>query len=461
MIGTLWQRFLTRRRVIARPFERSRQSAPFYMIVDCRRRTRGVSSSVVTPMKTSTHHNALGPGLQARSLLLSVITAAISCALMLTGCTISKRAPTPSDALLPVSAPKLEDSGDPATLDAALAQSVAYLTKLPETATVQYGGDSFAPRDLLEGLFQIREQLQRHGLSEPFFSFLATHCRFYESSASKVLFTGYYEASLKGSWTRTARFRYPVYRKPDDLVTINVAKFFPNGLPEGVPATLRGRLKDNAVDPYFTRDEIDFGRRLSGKRYEILWVDDPIKLFFLHIQGSGSVEMTDGTTVRIGYGDTNGHRYQAIGKYLIDRGELQRGNVTMQSIVDWMTRNPEQMREVMQYNPSYIFFRKLDTSAVGSIGVPLTPYRSIATDRSLFPKGALAFIRTELPQFDSSGNRTGTRDFVRLVMNQDTGGAIKGPGRVDIFTGRGEESEWVAGQTQQYGSVYFCAPVSG
>ena len=249
------------------------------------------------------------------------------------------------------------------------------------------------------------------------------------------LITGYYEPLLFGSRTRTDRFRYPVYAVPDDLLVVDLADLYP----ELKNMRLRGRVSGRRLVPYFDRAAIDGpDAPLRGK--EIAWVDDPYDLFFLHVQGSGRVSLENGDTMRVGYAEQNGHPYKAIGRVLIERGDLTREEISLQTIRSWLRGHPDQATALLNTNPSYVFFRELSASAdgpPGSLGVPLTPRRSIAVDRR--------YVLLGTPVYISSSSPDGTRALNRLVLAQDTGGAIRGPVRADFFWGAGEAAEREAG----------------
>lgn len=266
---------------------------------------------------------------------------------------------------------------------------------------------------------------------------------------SSGLITGYYEPLLHGSYTRSARFRYPVYRPPSDLLIVDLGDVYPelNG------KRLRGRLVGRRVVPYFSRAQIDNGQApLSGN--ELLWVDDAVGLFFLQIQGSGRVRLPDGRMVMVGYADQNGHPYQSIGRRLIDMGELKREDVSLDSIRAWLAANPDRAMEVLNSNPSYVFFTELDPSLpgpLGSLNVPLTRERSLAVDPAYVPLGLPVWVDTQRPDASQSPYR-------RLMFAQDTGGAIKGAVRADLFFGFGAEAEQLAGNMKAPGRLYMLVP---
>jgi membrane-bound lytic murein transglycosylase A len=213
--------------------------------------------------------------------------------------------------------------------------------------------------------------------------------------------------------------------------------------------------------PYYTRAEIDFAQQLAGRNLELVWVDNLVDLFFLQVQGSGMIKLDDGSLLRVGYADKNGHRYRAIANLLVQEQVIPADQVSMQRIRAYLAQHPERVEQVLSYNPSYVFFSEQQGNAVGSLGVPLTPYRSIATDSRLFPKAALTLIQTEKPELDAQNQIQRWVPFRRFVLNQDTGGAIRGPQRVDLFTGAGVVSEVIAGHMKQRGTFYFLLKKEG
>lgn len=267
-------------------------------------------------------------------------------------------------------------------------------------------------------------------------------------SSSDGLITGYYEPLLNGSRTRSSRFRYPLYASPSDLLVIDLATVYP----ELKGMRLRGRLQGNRVVPYYSRAEIENGTApLKGR--ELFWVDEAVDLFFLHIQGSGKIRLPDGEMVRIGYADQNGYPYKSIGKALVERGELTLDKASMQGIKDWGVRNPEKLPELLTANPSYVFFRELPnglSGPLGALGVPLTGGRSIAVDPRFIPLGAPVFLATTQPNSPEPLNR--------LVMAQDTGGAIRGGVRADFFFGFGDAAGELAGRMKQRGRMWVLLP---
>jgi membrane-bound lytic murein transglycosylase A len=266
------------------------------------------------------------------------------------------------------------------------------------------------------------------------------------------LFTGYYEPLLTGARAPDARFRYPLLKRPADLVSVDLGQFDP----ELQGRRIAGRVEQGRLQPYPDRAAIERGA-LAGHDLELLWVDDDIAKFFLEIQGSGQVRLADGGIVRVGYADQNGHAYRAIGRDLIEMGAIPKEKMSMQAIRAWLEANPEQAPAVMAKNRSYVFFRELPDLArasgpLGAQGVPLTPGRSLAVDRKFLPLGAPLWLETTVPDPE------GDRPLRRLVVAQDTGGAIRGPVRGDVFWGAGPLAEHRAGHMKSEGRLFILLP---
>jgi membrane-bound lytic murein transglycosylase A len=264
---------------------------------------------------------------------------------------------------------------------------------------------------------------------------------------SQGLFTGYYESALRGSLKRQGPYQTPLYKRPADLVMVDLGEFRPNLKGERIA----GRVQNGQLKPYDDRKAID-GGSLAGKGLELLYVDNAVDAFFLAIQGSGRVTLPDGREIRVGYDGQNGHPYVAIGRELVARGELTKEQVSMQTIRAWLDANPTQALALMQANPSYVFFRQLEGDGpVGAQGVALTPGRSLAVDRSFVAYGVPLWLEAEDPLNSSASIR-------RLMVAQDTGGAIRGPVRGDVFWGHGKEAETRAGLMKSKGRYWLLLP---
>jgi len=260
--------------------------------------------------------------------------------------------------------------------------------------------------------------------------------------------TGYYEPLLLGSRTKTERFRYPIYAAPDDMLEIDLGDTYPQLKGQ----RLRGRLSGKKVVPYFNRAEIDSGTD-SLKGREIFWVENAVELFFLQIQGSGRIELSDGRQIKIGYADQNGHPYVSIGKKLIEKGEMKLEDASMQGIKAWGEKNPDKLTPLLELNPSYVFFRELPeniSAPLGAMGIPLTNEYSIAIDPRAIPLGSPVFLATTQPN--------STTPLNRLMLAQDTGGAIRGAVRADFFWGFGEKAGAQAGRMKQQGRMWVLFP---
>jgi peptidoglycan lytic transglycosylase A len=262
------------------------------------------------------------------------------------------------------------------------------------------------------------------------------------------LITGYYEPLIKGSRARSAHYAWPIRGVPEDMLTIDLGDIYP----DLKKYRLRGRLVGNKVLPYWSRAELEqLGDRLPVRT--LLWAADPIELFFLQVQGSGRVELADGSRVRLGFADQNGQPYQSIGRWLVDKGELSMDNASMDGIKAWARANPARLPELLNANPSYVFFKEMPAGAgnpVGAQGRPLQDGRSIAIDPGAIPLGAPVFLATSEPGSD--------RPLQRLVVAQDTGGAIKGVVRADLFWGFGAEAGAQAGRMRQQGRMWVLLP---
>ncbi|MFY9316889.1 MAG: MltA domain-containing protein, partial [Burkholderiales bacterium] len=265
------------------------------------------------------------------------------------------------------------------------------------------------------------------------------------------MITGYYEPVLAGSRTRTERFRFPVYGVPADLIAVDLESV----VPELKGLRLRGRLEGNRLVPYRTRAEIENGGELRAAA--IAWVEDPVELFFLQIQGSGQIVLDSGERLRIGYAEQNGHPYRSIGRYLVERREMTLDQASMQGIKAWAAANPRKLREALDSNPSYVFFRESpdggageERGPIGTLGVPLSAGYSLAVDARTVPLGAPLFLATTFP--------LSAQPLERLMAAQDTGGAIRGAVRADFYWGSGAEAGTLAGRMRQRGRLWILWP---
>jgi peptidoglycan lytic transglycosylase A len=351
--------------------------------------------------------------------------------------------------------PALSDDLDRESLHTALRRSVSYLEKLPPDRIVGEQPRRFTAGEVLDSLLAFEKSLDSWDCRECWMRDFSNRFDLipssFDSSLETVLFTGYYQPVIEGSLAPTTEYVYPIYGMPNDLILTEQATL----IPSLATAKTVGRLEEGNLVPYYSRREIDELGSLRGRGYEIAWVKNPIDLFFLHIQGSGILQLEDGRHLLIGYAGANGRPYRSIGRLLIDRGKIPQEEMSMQRLRRYLLDYPEEQSEIFSYNESYVFFRFSQEGPLGSIEVPLTPGRSVATDARLFPKGALAFIVTERPVLDAAGQLVGWQPFSRFVLNQDTGGAIRGSQRADLYFGTGFEAEAGAGYMNRPGKLYF------
>ncbi len=373
--------------------------------------------------------------------------------------TLDRAATSPEEALRHVRffAPDIRDDHSMSSLEQAIENNLTYLSRLDPNHSFRYGDNDVPCSRVLEAqtafLSLIKERPSPKALAQ------AVEERFtlYRATGRKgnrhVLFTGYFEPVYEGSLSPDDTYRHPLYRPPGDLVRIDLSLFGS----EFEGKSITARIEDGEVLPYYTRREIEQDGALRGRGLELLWMKDPVDVAFLHIQGSGRIQLPNGDSVAVGYGGANGRPYRSIGRYLIDLGHVTREEMSMQAIRRFLDQRPNMRDEVLNHNPSYVFFARKEKGPFGNINVPLTPERSIALDYRLFPKGALCFVTARKPvvQEDRIVNWT---PMSRFMVNQDTGGAIRGAGRADIFWGSGPYAEMAAGHMKHDGDLYVLLP---
>ncbi len=274
-----------------------------------------------------------------------------------------------------------------------------------------------------------------------------------KSDTAEGLFTGYYEPLLNGDRRQSEMYPVPLLARPDDLVMVSLGAF----RKDLGGRRIAGRVEGGRLVPYAAREDIESGA--LGTRSKVLaWVDNPVDAFFLQIQGSGRIRLADGGEMRVGYAAANGHPYTAIGRDLVRRGALTRENVSMQSIRAWLAANPAEARKVMNLNRSYVFFRELTGDGpIGAQGVALTAGRSLAVDRRFVALGMPVWLSALAPATEAGKPDQPLR---RLLVAQDTGGAIRGPVRGDVFWGHGPAAERVAGHMKHRGRYYLLLPTA-
>jgi len=323
----------------------------------------------------------------------------------------------------------IQDDLDPESLRAAVRRSLEFLAKVPGDRVLAERPRRVTAQDVKESLLSFLEVTELWDRPEKMAAALRSRFEivpFMRDPAEKeILVSGYYQPVIEGSLTPTGAYRFPIYRKPDNLAET------------------------------FSRREIDVLGRLRGKGYEIAWVKDQVELFFLHIQGSGILRLEDGRTFSVNYAASNGRPYTGIGKILVDEGKLAADELSAARLRRYLKEHPGERETLFARNERYIYFRFVENGPLGSLEIPLTPGRSVAADPDYFPKGALAFLVSRRPRLDAAGNLAGWLPFSRFVLNQDAGAAIRGPGRLDLYFGSGVGAGDAAGFMKSGGRLYF------
>src|SRR5215471_10500663 len=351
--------------------------------------------------------------------------------------------------------PTFTDDLDRASLQQALQRSLEYARRLQPDQALSFGDRQITAQTLVQTLEAFQWVLATATTPTALQQALREHFEVVQSPGrderGEVLFTGYYEIELEGSLVPSAAFPYPLYKRPPDLV--DVASPPPTLRTGG--ASRRVQAQQGRSGPYYTRREIDGEGRLRGRGLELLWLRNPVDGFFLHVQGSGQIRLRNGHIQRVQYAASNGHPYYSIGRVLLEDGRLPREAVSLQGLRRYFRDHPQETARVLYRNPRYIFFRPVAQGPQGNLGVLLVPGRSVATDQRLFPPGGVAFVQMQQPVFNAQGDITAWQPAARFVFNHDTGSAITGPGRIDLFWGHGPRAEMAAGHMQHTGGLFF------
>ena len=348
------------------------------------------------------------------------------------------------------SLPGFVDDMDRASLTEAITRNLDYLKKQDQDSLVTVA-DQPVPLARLTGSLEYflalladapsDDELNKR-LREDFDVFQSTGTSGF-NPGRQMLVTGYFQPVFEGSLQKKAPFLYPLYSLPQDLIH----------QVDSSGKKVSGRMDGDKLVPYWTRKEIDLAGKAEG--LEIVWLKDPFDAFILHVQGSGLIRLQDGTIRGVHYAGKNGHEYKSIGKHMVDTGRITLEEASLKTIRTYLNAHPEELLEILHHNPSFIFFSWTDThGAIGNLGQELTAGRSVAVDQSCFPAGALGFLFSRRPVI--SGNRpVEWEPMQRFVVVQDTGSAIRGPGRIDLFWGRGDEAGQQAGHMKEPGNLYF------
>ena len=351
--------------------------------------------------------------------------------------------------------PEFSDDHAYKDLGVSIEQSLDYLHRIPADREFSFGKDIFTAAHLIASHELFLNFLHKNPSRNELNRFIASNYTVYQSVGSNrkrdVLFTGYYEPTILGSLTSNEDYRFPAYATPSDLIAVNLSLFSERFTGEKIVGGYTGKT----IVPYYERKEISELETFSEASEILAWVKDPVDLFFLQIQGSGRILLPDGEQINLHYHTTNGHPYRSIGKLLIDEEKIAREEMSMQKIRSYLHANPDEMNRILNHNPSYVFFKLEKEGPIGYLQVPLTAERSLALDRRIFPPAAIVYIETSRPVVDREGRIETWEAFKGFVLNQDTGGAIRGPGRADLFWGNSPYAELAAGHMQHTGTIYF------
>jgi membrane-bound lytic murein transglycosylase A len=346
--------------------------------------------------------------------------------------------------------PEFTDDMQLASLETAVAANLKYLRTREPLETALFGGQEYSVADLIRTQVFFLKLLAERPAPDTLNQRIRENFDVFQAAGTgginlrrNMLVTGYYQPVFEGSLHKEEPFLHPIYSVPPDLVRQKT--------PAGKYTV--GRLEDGRLVPYWSRAEIELDGRAAGS--EIAWLKDPFDAFVLHVQGSGLIRLRDGSLRSIHFAAKNGHPYRSIGRYMVRTGRMSLADAGMQTIRKYLADNPGERREILHHNPSFIFFDWSSTrGAVGNLGRELTGGRSIAVDQQCFPSGALAFLFTRKPT--AEGEEFGSRQPLhRFVVVQDTGSAIRGPGRVDLYWGTGKEAGERAGRMKEPGRLYF------
>lgn len=364
----------------------------------------------------------------------------------------------PSFALVSVEGLSFDDDLSTESFVTAVDESLKALARKKQDAEFSFGERTVSTAVIAESLSRLREifadepdPLQRRRvISEEFDAYARS-----ETGGSTAI-TGYYQPLLKASRTKSDVFKWPIYRAPDDLVTADLGLFHADL--KGRKVT--GRVESKKLVPYHDRAAIDGAEALAGRGLEMAWVADQFDLFILHVQGSGVVEFEDGSRTYVNYAAVNGHAYRSIGRALVENGEISQEAQSINAIKKWLDAHPDKVAWLLGQNKSYVFFRDMSDGPFGSTGAKLVPGRSAAFDPAYFPEGGAAWMTVNLPEI-ADGQVTGYRKTTRFVFSHDRGGAIKGPGRADLFIGQGSGAAEIAGYMKQDGAVVVLVKKNG
>jgi membrane-bound lytic murein transglycosylase A len=348
-----------------------------------------------------------------------------------------------------------------ASLIKAAKKALKYLERLPPERTLRVADRSYAPAALIDSAKELIDIASTAKTADELDARVRAQFDVFQSAGKdgqgRVIFSSYYEPTLKASLKKSAAYPYPLYRRPPDMVEVDLASFDKRFAGE---APMLGRVgKDKRVTPYPAREDIDRRKALAGKGLEVAWLKDALEVMDLHVQGSGILRLANGKELLVKYGGDNGRPYNSVGLTLIKTGVMSRDEITHAKLADYLRANPDAASWILSQNPRYTFFDvaplPADGEPVGATEQSLVPARSIAVDPSVVPLGALTFFNTTSPLADKAGRLLGQFPTARFAFALDTGGAIKGPGRVDIYAGHGAQAEATARGQWADGKLYI------
>lgn len=353
--------------------------------------------------------------------------------------------------------PKFSDDFDYSRLSASIDNSLAYYKKVPLDRKYQFGKQQVTAGHMINSLETFQAFIKDGPSPKALNRFIRSKFTVYQAAGNEdrqVLFTGYFEPTYKGSLEMKEPYIHPVYSVPDDLLKINLSTFS-DQYKGHKPLSARINLSDQTVVPYYARKEINSIADFDNRSIPVVWLESRVDRFFLEIQGSGRILLDNNDVLRLHYAASNGRAYRSIGRYLIQKNEIPKEEMSMQAIRKWLEKHPDRMDEVLHQNDSFVFFKKEKGGPFGALGVEVTAFRSIAADLKLYPKGALCFIESMLPQNTDNSSNDAWQKSSFFALNQDTGGAIRGSARADIFCGNDAYAQYTAGHMNIYGRLFF------
>jgi len=361
-------------------------------------------------------------------------------------------AKAPLNRLAPENFPVFLDDSQNETLLTGAVRHLHYLNKLPNDSLFTFGSDAYPISHLRDSMTSFIDILKQDPAPEELARIISENYTAYQAGGRKehakgeMLFTGYYEPFLQGSLTKKAPYLFPLYSTPPTLLKVKDAK--------SGKILFKRRDQSNRLQPFWTRKEIEENGYAAGS--ELVYVKDPVDAFILHIQGSGKIQLTDGSIRSIHYAASNGLEYLSIGKLLVDQGKINLKDASIPTIRAYLVAHPDEQNAILYHNKKFIFFSWAPAGdPVGSIGEPLVAGRSIAIDPDILPQQAFAFLQSKKPELDSDGNIIRWVTMQRFVFPQDTGSAIKGAGRADIYWGNSSYAKTAAGSMKETGTLYF------